>query len=145
MEDDKDKFFNEHNLRMKKMKREEVEAMLRTFLKRMANMKLIMTVFNDEVDICPRCFASDAKGAEEYEGAEYQKEGKPAKKPPLKARKSSLSPGSQPKSKKAKVDNGSPESQPKGRRAKVDGDGSPASEPKRKSKKATVQEQGKDM
>merc|ERR1711998_416399 len=41
MEADKDSFFNEHNLRMRKMKREEVEALLRTFLKRMANMKLM--------------------------------------------------------------------------------------------------------
>merc|ERR1711939_874833 len=41
MEADKDNFFNEHNLRMRKMKKEEVEALLRTFLKRMANMKLM--------------------------------------------------------------------------------------------------------
>merc|ERR1719478_1785877 len=41
MEADKDGFFNEHNLRMHKMKKEEVEALLRTFLKRMANMKLM--------------------------------------------------------------------------------------------------------
>jgi len=42
MENDKDAFFNEHNLRMHKMKKEEVEALLRTFLKRMANMKLMV-------------------------------------------------------------------------------------------------------
>jgi len=45
MEADKDSFFNEQNLRLKKMKKEEVEALLRTFLKRMANMKL-MRPFN---------------------------------------------------------------------------------------------------
>jgi len=42
MEADKDSFFNEQNLRMRKMKKEEVEALLRTFLKRMANMKLMV-------------------------------------------------------------------------------------------------------
>ena len=36
-------------------------------------------LFNDELDICPRCFRSDAQGAEEYEGAQFQKLGKPAK------------------------------------------------------------------
>merc|ERR1711998_336388 len=41
MENDKDMFFNEHNMRMRKMKKEEIEALLRTFLKRMANMKLM--------------------------------------------------------------------------------------------------------
>ena len=46
-------------------------------------------LFNDEVDICPRCFISDSKGAEEYEGAEYQREGVKATKPPKRARKSS--------------------------------------------------------
>merc|ERR1712216_730580 len=45
MEADKDSFFNEQNWRLKKMKKEEVEALLRTFLKRMANMKL-MRPFN---------------------------------------------------------------------------------------------------
>jgi len=50
MEEDKDSFFNEHNLRMRKMKREEVEAMLRTFLKRMANMKL-MRPFTSWLDL----------------------------------------------------------------------------------------------
>merc|ERR1712216_222938 len=45
MEADKDSFFNEQNMRLKKMKKEEVEALLRTFLKRMANMKL-MRPFN---------------------------------------------------------------------------------------------------
>merc|ERR1719478_1433702 len=50
MEADKDSFFNEHNLRMRKMKREEVEAMLRTFLKRMANMKL-MRPFTSWLDL----------------------------------------------------------------------------------------------
>jgi len=42
MENAKDGFFNEHNMRMNKMKKEEVEALLRTFLKRMANMKLMV-------------------------------------------------------------------------------------------------------
>jgi hypothetical protein len=46
-------------------------------------------LFNDEVDICPRCFISDSKGAEEYEGAEYQREGVKATKPAKRARKSS--------------------------------------------------------
>ena len=41
-------------------------------------------LFNDEIDICPRCFRSDAKGAQEYEGSEYQREGKAAKAPPPK-------------------------------------------------------------
>jgi len=50
MENDKDIFFNEHNLRMKKMKREEVEALLRTFLKRMANLKL-MRPFTSWLDL----------------------------------------------------------------------------------------------
>ena len=45
-------------------------------------------LFNDEVDICPRCFISDSKGAEEYEGAEYQREGVKATKPPKKQRTS---------------------------------------------------------
>merc|ERR1712159_394513 len=50
MENDKDSFFNEHNLRMRKMKKEEVEALLRTFLKRMANMKL-MRPFTSWLDL----------------------------------------------------------------------------------------------
>merc|ERR1712216_362602 len=50
MEADKDGFFNEHNLRMRKMKKEEVEALLRTFLKRMANMKL-MRPFTSWLDL----------------------------------------------------------------------------------------------
>merc|ERR1711998_128973 len=50
MEADKDSFFNEHNLRMRKMKREEVEALLRIFLKRMANMKL-MRPFTSWLDL----------------------------------------------------------------------------------------------
>merc|ERR1711998_485105 len=50
MEEDKDAFFNEHNLRMRKMKKEEVEALLRTFLKRMANMKL-MRPFTSWLDL----------------------------------------------------------------------------------------------
>merc|ERR1712070_376207 len=41
MENDKDMFFNEHNMRLRNMKKEEIEALLRTFLKRMANMKLM--------------------------------------------------------------------------------------------------------
>merc|ERR1711998_555625 len=41
MENDKDSFFSEQNMRLRKMKKEEIEAMLRTFLKRMANMKLM--------------------------------------------------------------------------------------------------------
>jgi len=45
MEEDKDSFFNEQNMRLRKMKKEEIEALLRTFLKRMANMKL-MKPFN---------------------------------------------------------------------------------------------------
>merc|ERR1719453_1200678 len=45
MENDKDSFFNEQNMRLRKMKKEEIEALLRTFLKRMANMKL-MKPFN---------------------------------------------------------------------------------------------------
>ena len=45
-------------------------------------------LFNDEMDICPRCFRSDANGAEEYEGATYQLEGKPAPPPPKKEKRS---------------------------------------------------------
>merc|ERR1712205_244358 len=45
MEEDKDSFFNEQKMRLRKMKTEEIEALLRTFLKRMANMKL-MKPFN---------------------------------------------------------------------------------------------------
>merc|ERR1719181_1704003 len=41
MDEDKDSFFNESNLRIHKMKREEMEALLRCFLRRMANMKLM--------------------------------------------------------------------------------------------------------
>merc|ERR1719453_756932 len=41
MEADKDNFFNEHNLRLRNMTQAEVEVLLRTFLKRMANMKLM--------------------------------------------------------------------------------------------------------
>merc|ERR1711998_416054 len=41
MENDKDSFFSEQNMRLRKMKKEEIEALLRTFLKRMANMKLM--------------------------------------------------------------------------------------------------------
>jgi hypothetical protein len=41
MDEDKDAFFNESNLRIHKMKREEMEALLRCFLRRMANMKLM--------------------------------------------------------------------------------------------------------
>ena len=43
-------------------------------------------LFEEEMDICPRCFASDAKGAEEYVGAEYQEAGKKAE-PPLRKKK----------------------------------------------------------
>merc|ERR1711998_112151 len=50
MEDAKDGFFNEQNMRMRKMKKEEVEALLRTFLKRMANMKL-MRPFTSWLDL----------------------------------------------------------------------------------------------
>merc|ERR1712070_1029874 len=50
MENDKDMFFNEHNMRLRKMKKEEVEALLRTFLKRMANMKL-MRPFTSWLDL----------------------------------------------------------------------------------------------
>jgi hypothetical protein len=38
-------------------------------------------LYNDEMDICVRCYKSDQKGAEEYTGAEYQREGKAAKTP----------------------------------------------------------------
>merc|ERR1711865_346709 len=41
IDEDKDGFFNESNLRIHKMKREEMEALLRCFLRRMANMKLM--------------------------------------------------------------------------------------------------------
>jgi len=44
-------------------------------------------LFNDEEDICMRCFRADAAGAEEFEGAVYQREGKPAK-PPVPKQKS---------------------------------------------------------
>jgi len=54
-------------------------------------------LFNDEEDICPRCFRADANGAEEFEGAVYQRQGQPAKPPPVKAK----SPG---KKKAAEVD-----------------------------------------
>merc|ERR1711935_167774 len=50
MEEAKDGFFNEHNMRMNKMKKEEIEALLRTFLKRMANMKL-MRPFTSWLDL----------------------------------------------------------------------------------------------
>ena len=50
MDNDKDAFFNEHNLKMHKMKKEEVEALLKTFLKRMANMKL-MRPFTSWLDL----------------------------------------------------------------------------------------------
>lgn len=50
MEDAKDAFFNDHMLAMKGMKRDEVEAMLRVFLKRMANMKL-MRPFTSWLDL----------------------------------------------------------------------------------------------
>ena len=64
-------------------------------------------LFNDETDICARCFKSDSKGAQEYEGAEYQREGKPAKAPPPKR-----SPGKDllnPATKKAKSADYAPE------------------------------------
>merc|ERR1712216_111955 len=41
-EEDKDSLFNEANMRLRGMKQEEIEALLRTFLKRMANMKLMV-------------------------------------------------------------------------------------------------------
>jgi len=50
MEADKDNFFNEHNLRLRNMTQAEVEALLRTFLKRMANMKL-MRPFTSWLDL----------------------------------------------------------------------------------------------
>jgi hypothetical protein len=50
MENDRDAFFNEHTLRMRKMKKEEVEALLRTFIKRMQNMKL-MRPFTSWLDL----------------------------------------------------------------------------------------------
>ena len=50
MEADKDGFFNEHNLRLRNMTQAEVEALLRTFLKRMANMKL-MRPFTSWLDL----------------------------------------------------------------------------------------------
>ena len=34
-------------------------------------------LYNDEMDICPRCFKLDATSAQQYEEAEYQREGKP--------------------------------------------------------------------
>ena len=33
-------------------------------------------LYDDEMDICPRCFKLDAKSAQQYEDAEYQREGK---------------------------------------------------------------------
>jgi len=50
MENDRDAFFGEHTLRMRKMKKEEVEALLRTFIKRMKNMKL-MRPFTSWLDL----------------------------------------------------------------------------------------------
>lgn len=44
-------------------------------------------LFDDEMDICPRCFMSDAKGAEEYVGAQYQEDGKDAVEPKSKKKK----------------------------------------------------------
>jgi predicted nucleic acid-binding Zn-ribbon protein len=66
MEGDKDAFFNEHNLRMHKMKKEEVEALLRTFLKRMANMKL-MRPFTSWLDLVGGRKGRSAKDAAELE------------------------------------------------------------------------------
>lgn len=68
-EEMKDGMFSEHNLRMSGMSRAEVEAMLRTFLKRMANMKLMVPFttwldlvggrkgnrFKDQVSLLPQC------------------------------------------------------------------------------------------
>ena len=33
-------------------------------------------LYNEELDICPRCYKLDAKSAQQYEEAEYQREGK---------------------------------------------------------------------
>ena len=33
-------------------------------------------LFNDNMDICPRCFKLDSRAAQEYEDAEHQREGK---------------------------------------------------------------------
>ena len=54
-------------------------------------------LFEDEMDICPKCFAADAKGAEEYVGAQYQRQGKPATLPPPKARVTPKSGSKRPK------------------------------------------------
>ena len=61
-------------------------------------------LFNDEQDICPKCFKADQQGAEEFTGAEYQREGKAAKPPPPKrpARASTGSAGGSAKKPKAK-------------------------------------------
>jgi hypothetical protein len=32
-------------------------------------------LYDDEMDICPRCFKLDSKSAQQYEGAEHQREG----------------------------------------------------------------------
>ena len=34
-------------------------------------------LYNDEMDICPRCFKLDAESAQQYEDAEHQRWGKP--------------------------------------------------------------------
>jgi len=44
-------------------------------------------LFNDEEDICPKCFKADQNGAEEYDGAVYCREGKPSKEMPKSATK----------------------------------------------------------
>ena len=35
-------------------------------------------LYDDHMDICLRCFKLDAKSAQQYEGADYQREGQPA-------------------------------------------------------------------
>ena len=94
-------------------------------------------LFNDEVDICPRCFRSDAKGAEEYVGAQYQRAGKDAKPPPPKRSPAKLeSPEGGKKVKKAKVASGDyvPPGEGEGEDGEEDGEGK-AKVPKEKKEK----------
>eukprot|EP00966_Prymnesium_polylepis_P190777 4421467-Prymnesium_polylepis.1 len=44
---------------------------------------------NGDEDICPRCFELDARGAEQYEGAQYCINGEPTKVPPKKKKRAS--------------------------------------------------------
>ena len=75
-------------------------------------------LYNDEMDICPACFRADEKGAEEYEGAMYQREGEKAAPPEKKKKRASTGgegTGSEKKKRKSKKDKEAEEGKEEGK------------------------------